>query len=1004
MSLATKQYRSISYISGPLLFVEGARDLAYGAIVNIHMAEGGMRGGQVIEVSEKNAVIQVFEETAGLDLARTSVSLREDVARIACSRDMIGRRFSGLGEPIDGLPPIIPEKRLPIIGTPINPVARERPQEFIQTGISSIDGLNTLVRGQKLPIFSGAGLPHNEIAAQIARQAKVLGGGEEFSVVFAAMGITQREAAYFIEQFEATGALARSVVFLNLADDPAIERLMTPRMALTTAEFLAFDLDMQVLVILTDMTNYCLDGDTEIILGDGQIVTIKDFVESPRTTAAASWDGAGIRPGRISRVWKIRGPQKLLRIKTRSGAEVRVTPDHKILIDTASGPEMVPAEALKTGDEIYAARKIPVPHPWHPSFLELLAEREVNESFFVHMKNGLVNGLLREKYGSVRRAAQELGLPYGRLTDSYRKRRYTVGDLRTIADAVGTGLAVFTEEAERITSGKHSGLTLGGDPVSEDLLYVLGLVASDGTVYENQKQGAYYISFTNCDRQLIERFRDTLNGLFPGLQVQLHRNQDNVWMARANSRALVQVARRFGLQDDLKPIFRLPEPFIAAFLRGYFDGDGCCVFRPGARTARLRMTTVERKRAVRLQQLLRRLGIVSRLQGRESGGGFGIRRVYDVVIAGQPSVVRFAEDVGALHPAKRRKLEHVRAMYGEGHGTRRASAFEAAPRACGGLVRLLRKRYAVNGADLGVSSTVSQVESGLRRPSVGLVRQWADRMRPLVDQGDHEFQRLIALTSESVVLDKIISIEDCSAREAFVYDLTVEPTHNFLVENGLIVSNCEALREIGAAREEIPGRRGYPGYMYTDLAMIYERAGRVLGRKGSITQLPILTMPDDDITHPIPDLTGYITEGQIVLSRALHRNGVYPPINPLPSLSRLMNDGIGPNRTRADHANVKDQLFASYANGVDLRRLVAIIGEEALTDLDRLYLRFAEDFERRFLGQGETDRTIEETLAMGWRLLSGFPRGELKRVKQDHVNKYYGEQMEKIWEDRTTRI
>ena len=471
MHLATKQYQSISYISGPLLFVEGAQDLPYGAIVNIHLADGGVRGGQVIEVSEKNAVIQVFEETSGLDLARTSVSLREDVARIACSREMIGRRFNGLGEPIDGLPPIIPEKRLPIIGSPINPVARQRPQEFIQTGISSIDGLNTLVRGQKLPIFSGAGLPHNEIAAQIARQAKVLGTTEEFSVVFGAMGITQREAAYFIEQFEATGALARSVVFLNLADDPAIERLMTPRMASTTAEYLAFELDMQVLVILTDMTNY-----------------------------------------------------------------------------------------------------------------------------------------------------------------------------------------------------------------------------------------------------------------------------------------------------------------------------------------------------------------------------------------------------------------------------------------------------------------------------------------------------------------------------------------------------CEALREIGAAREEIPGRRGYPGYMYTDLASIYERAGRVLGRKGSITQLPILTMPDDDITHPIADLTGYITEGQIVLSRALHRIGIYPPINPLPSLSRMMNDGIGPKRTRADHANVKDQLFASYANGVDLRRLVAIIGEEALTDRDRLYLKFAEEFEKRFLGQGPTDRTIEETLTTGWKMLSAFPKGELKRIKQDHVNMYYGEQMEKLWEDRSTRI
>jgi V/A-type H+-transporting ATPase subunit B len=467
MELATKRYQSISYISGPLLFVEGAQDLAYGAIVNIHLPDGSVRGGQVIEVSQQHAVIQVFEETTGLDVAHTSVSLREEVARFGVSPEIVGRRFNGRGEPIDGLPPLIPEKRLPIIGSPINPVARQRPQEFIQTGISSIDGLNTLVRGQKLPIFSGAGLPHNEIAAQIARQAKVLGEQEEFAVVFAAMGITQREAAFFIEQFEATGALARSVVFLNLADDPTIERIMTPRLALTTAEYMAFELDKQVLVILTDMTNY-----------------------------------------------------------------------------------------------------------------------------------------------------------------------------------------------------------------------------------------------------------------------------------------------------------------------------------------------------------------------------------------------------------------------------------------------------------------------------------------------------------------------------------------------------CESLREIGAAREEIPGRRGYPGYMYTDLATIYERAGRIQGRKGSVTQLPILTMPDDDITHPIPDLTGYITEGQIVLSRALHRQGIYPPINPLPSLSRLMNDGIGPGRTREDHAGLKDQLFSAYANGVDLRRLVAIIGEEALTERDRLYLRFAEAFEREFLNQGNTERTIQETLELGWKLLSLFPKEELKRVKQDHVDKYYfGEAVQQLWRE-----
>src|SRR5690242_867304 len=257
MDLATKRYTSISYISGPLVFVEGARDLAYGAIVEIHVQDGSVRGGQVIEVSERHAVIQVFEETRGMDLAKTSLSLREDVARIGVSREMIGRRFNGLGDPIDGLPPIIPEKRLPILGAPINPVAREKPAEFIQTGISTIDVMNTLVRGQKLPIFSGAGLPANEIAAQIARQAKLRDSSEGFAVVFAAMGITSEEANYFLKEFESTGALERTVVFLNLSSDPSMERVITPRMALTAAEFLAYERDMHILVVLTDMTNYC---------------------------------------------------------------------------------------------------------------------------------------------------------------------------------------------------------------------------------------------------------------------------------------------------------------------------------------------------------------------------------------------------------------------------------------------------------------------------------------------------------------------------------------------------------------------------------------------------------------------------------------------------------------------------------------------------------------------------------------------------------------------------
>jgi V/A-type H+-transporting ATPase subunit B len=264
MDLLKKEYTGVTYISGPLLFVENAKDLAYGAIVDIKDGTGRVRGGQVIEVSEEYAVIQVFEETTGLDLATTSVSLVEDVARLGVSKEMLGRRFNGIGKPIDGLPPITPEKRLPIVGLPLNPVARRKPEEFIQTGISTIDVMNTLVRGQKLPIFSGSGLPANEIAAQIARQATVRpdlsGEGEKeepFAVVFAAMGITQRELSYFIQEFERTGALSRSVLFLNKADDPTIERILTPRMALTVAEYLAFEHDYHVLVILTDMTNYC---------------------------------------------------------------------------------------------------------------------------------------------------------------------------------------------------------------------------------------------------------------------------------------------------------------------------------------------------------------------------------------------------------------------------------------------------------------------------------------------------------------------------------------------------------------------------------------------------------------------------------------------------------------------------------------------------------------------------------------------------------------------------
>ncbi len=454
-STISKEYKTIKEIAGPLVFVEKTGPVAYQELATVKLADGSIKRGQVLDSSDKMVVVQIFEGTAGID-KESAVRFLGETMKMPVARDMVGRILSGSGEPLDGGPPITPDKRLDITGAAINPWARDNPQDFIQTGISTIDGMNTLVRGQKLPIFSASGLPHNDMAMQIARQAKVTGEHEEFAVVFAAMGITHEESQNFMQEFERTGALKKAVVFLNLADDPAIERIVTPRLALTTAEYLAFELDMQVLVILTDITNY-----------------------------------------------------------------------------------------------------------------------------------------------------------------------------------------------------------------------------------------------------------------------------------------------------------------------------------------------------------------------------------------------------------------------------------------------------------------------------------------------------------------------------------------------------CEALRQIGAAREEVPGRRGYPGYMYTDLAQLYERAGRIKGKKGSITQIPILSMPGDDITHPIPDLSGYITEGQIVMSRELHRSGIYPPVNVSSSLSRLMNSGIGKGKTREDHKAVSDQCYAAYAEGKDLRGLVAIVGKESLSERDRKFLEFADVFEDRIVRQAhDEDRDIIQTLDICWEILADLPVDQLTRIDRKYIEKY----------------
>jgi len=447
IDLIKRQYRTISSVSGPLIFVEKLSGGSLGEMCVVELADGEKRTGQILQLMGTTAIVQVLQGTSGIDSDASSVLPTGETARIGVSKELFGRVLNGFGEPIDGLPPIIPDEYLDINGLPMNPAARAKPDFFVQTGISAIDGLNTLVRGQKLPIFSGAGLPAKELALQIVRQAKV-SEAADFAVILGAMGITSREDFFFRKSLQEAGALERTIAFINQVSDPTIERLFTPRIALTVAEYLAFEHDFHVMVVLTDMTSY-----------------------------------------------------------------------------------------------------------------------------------------------------------------------------------------------------------------------------------------------------------------------------------------------------------------------------------------------------------------------------------------------------------------------------------------------------------------------------------------------------------------------------------------------------CESLREIGSAREEIPGRRSYPGYMYTDLATLFERAGRLKGKKGSVTLMPILTMPDDDITHPIPDLTGYITEGQIVLSRALHRKGVYPPVDVLPCLSRLMGLGIGEGKTRDGHRNISDQLYSAYARGIDVRRLVTIVGEEGLSDLDRRYLAFADEFERKFIGQGEADRSIDETLDLGLELLKTVPEREALRKK-----------------------
>ncbi len=1005
LSLLIRESKNIKGAKGSLLLMETIPGVKYGEIVEVETGSGEVRYGQVIDVSREVTTIQVFGGVSEVDLKRSKVRFKGETLKLPVSLDMLGRIFDGLGRPIDGGPPIVPDDYMDINGAPINPASRMPPSEFIETGISAIDVLNSIVRGQKLPIFSGSGLPHNRMAAQIVRQAAVKGKEEKFAVVFAAIGVPFDDARFFIENFKRAGALERTIVFINSAADPVVERIAVPRVALTAAEYLAWKHDMHVLVILTDMRNYCFHGNTEIILADGSVMKIADLVDKAfneagnlvsvssgngllmintaklTNTSILSWSYSKDVIGRIVAVEKIKAPRNLVKIKTRSGAELIVTDDHKLLVDTSEGPKLTPAAKIKPGMELYSIRELRVREKRPPYLLELLLP--YSNEVHVHVRRGKIEEELKEKYGSIKYACESLGLGYRHITEAKHERYYHPHELILIALDLGLSLEEINRYIDYITADSSERIRFNIARVNDDLMQVLGWILSDGTIYEDRSKNKYYICFSSKSKNLIDTFINTMKRIFHGITINVHENQNGTWMARVNSKLIVLLFRALvgDVTNELLEILRMPKNLIARFISGYIDGDGSIILGEKC----IQLTTTNKNRAKRIQLLLKRLGVQSIINVRRCG--FKNITVYDIVVRGREDIIRLAKWLRLSHKDKAEKLSKLVSLVKR--KPLRASKFYLAPRICSSMFRRLRMKYDIPMSNLGPSSTIAQFESGKRRVSRFLLYEWVKNMLKQV-KDDPELYYIMQIIKGNYVLDEIVEVTYIPCNERYVYDITVVPAHTLIVENGIISSNCEGLRELSAAREEVPGRHGYPGYMYTDLATIYERAGRIWGKKGSVTQMPVLTMPNDDITHPIPDLTGYITEGQLVLSRDLHRKGIYPPLDVLLSLSRLMKEGIGPGKTRDDHRQVFMQLYAAYAEGQRLRELALIVGSEALTEKDKRYLAFADEFERKLINQGEYERrTVEESLDIAWDLLAMLPEEELKLISDEFIHKYH---------------
>jgi vacuolar-type H+-ATPase subunit B/Vma2 len=810
------EYRTITEIAGPLIFVEKTEWVGYGELVEVGLPDGTRKRGQVLDSSKDIVVVQVFEGTAGIDRQSTVKFLGETI-KLNVSRDMLGRILSGGGEPIDGGPPIVPEKRVEITGSAINPFSREHPAEFIQTGISTIDGLNTLVRGQKLPLFSGAGLPHNEVALQIARQAKVLGSQEPFGVVFAAMGITHEEARVFMDDFERTGALRRAVLFLNLADDPAVERLITPRMALTAAEYLAYEVGMHILVILTDMTNYA---------------------EALRQIGAAREEVPG-RRGYPGYMYSVDGDRNVVVLDPAS--QLRVVRLHDLFQTVASTTKIVTQDGF---DERVAVTG------WRA-----LSVTKTGKTVFRPIRQ-----VIRHRYAG---RLVRVRTRYGETVVTPNHSVYTISDgrMRPIrASRMSPGsLLAHLNRVPRVHTR----------PLSPQLAKLLGYYVSEGHAARYQdKEGlwwSHYIRIDNNDRRIIDDIDASYQEVF-GSKPSIFTSDKRSGTMRASiggKKYYDLFVREMGCGTRSKTK-RIPSQVLSAgpaarraFFNAYYAGDGKAT-DPRYKTTQYDMVTVSP----------------------------GLRDDFTIF-----SKQMMPERIPSIYKWKGRDAWKV------------------------------------------------YLSTSIRSKSVFLGDSFA------------------AEVAECELVDPT---------EPFVYDLSVEGTNNFVDACGGVVLHN------------------------TDLATMYERAGRIHGRKGSITQIPIMSIPDDDWTHPIADLTGYITEGQIAIARDLHRKAIYPPVDPLPSLSRLMDAGIGKDRTREDHKQVADQLYAAYAEGKDVRGLVAIVGKEALSDRDRKMLEFADRFEQEFIRQGsEEDRTIEQTLEIGWKLLATLDEAWLTKVDRKTLEKYH---------------